>query len=189
LAYSVLMSLPGAPIILYGDELGIGDMLSLPDRAAVRTAMQWSGDHNAGFCDVDVDPRVPVQRDGPYGSSEVNVGRQRPDSGSLLNWVAGAIRTRRESSAIGWGSSRGLQVDDRRVFAVRHDHHADAVIAVNNLADEPVEVTIDDCGDLRRVEEVFSDQDYQVVNALDEPLAIEPKGYRWFRAESGTRML
>jgi maltose alpha-D-glucosyltransferase / alpha-amylase len=119
----------------------------------------------------------------------VNVGRQRPDSGSLLNWVAGAIRTRRESSAIGWGSSRGLQVDDRRVFAVRHDHHADAVIAVNNLADEPVEVTIDDCGDLRRVEEVFSDQDYQVVNALDEPLAIEPKGYRWFRAESGTRML
>src|SRR5919108_826770 len=136
LAYSVLMSLPGAPIILYGDELGMGDMLSLPDRAAVRTAMQWSGDRNAGFSDVDVDPQVPVQRDGPYASDRVNVGRQRPDDGSLLNWVAAAIRTRRESSAIGWGTARGLQVDDRRVFGVRHDHHTDAVVALNNLADE-----------------------------------------------------
>ena len=189
LAYSVLMSLPGAPIILYGDELGMGDMLSLPDRGAVRTAMQWSGDRNAGFCDVDVDPQVPVQRDGPYASGRVNVGQQRPDDGSLLNWVAAAIRTRRESSAIGWGTARGLQVDDRRVFGVRHDHHTDVVVALNNLADEPVEVTISDCGDVRRIEEVFADQDYRPVKTVQEPLVIEPKGYRWFRAESGTRML
>jgi maltose alpha-D-glucosyltransferase / alpha-amylase len=187
LGYSVLMSLPGAPIILYGDELGMGDMLSLPDRGAVRIAMQWSGDRNAGFSDLDIDPQVPVQRDGPYASDRVNVGRQRPDDGSLLNWVAAAIRTRRESSAIGWGTARGLQVDDRRVFGVRHDHHTDVVVALNNLADEPVEATVSDCGDVRRVEEVFSDQDYRAVKTLEEPLAIEPKGYRWFRAESGTR--
>jgi maltose alpha-D-glucosyltransferase/alpha-amylase len=187
LAFSVLMSLPGAPVILYGDELGAGDMLSLPDRAAVRTAMQWSGDGNAGFCNPDIDPQVPVLRDGPYGSREVNVGRQRPDSGSLLNWIAGAIRTRRESSAIGLGAARAIRVDDRRVFAVRHDHHTDAVIAVNNLADERVEVSISDCRDLRRVEEVFSDRDYDAVDTLDEPLMIAPKGYRWLRAESGAR--
>jgi hypothetical protein len=176
------MSLPGAPIILYGDELGMGDMLSLPDRGAVRTAMQWSGDRNAGFCDADadadVDPQVPLQRDGPYASRRVNVGQQRSDDGSLLNWIAAAIRTRRESSAIGWRTAQALQVYDPRVFGVRHDHHTDAVIALSNLADEPVEVTISDCGDVRRVEEVFADQDYREAKTLEEPLAIEQGCFR-----------
>jgi maltose alpha-D-glucosyltransferase/alpha-amylase len=189
LAYSVLMSLPGAPIILYGDELGMGDMLELPDRGAVRVAMQWSGDENAGFSDLDVDPQVPLQRDGPYGSERVNVGQQRPDDSSLVNWMASAIRTRRESSAIGWGSARVLEVDDGRVFGVRHDHHTEVVVALSNLADEPVELTIGDCDDLRRVEEVFADQDYPAADTLDERLPIAAQGYRWFRAETGTRTL
>jgi maltose alpha-D-glucosyltransferase / alpha-amylase len=187
LAYSLLLSLPGAPIILYGDELGVGDMLELPDRGAVRVAMQWSGDDNAGFSDLHVEPQVPLQRDGPYGSDRVNVGRQRPDDASLMNWLAAAIRTRRESSTIGWGSARVLDVDDGRVFGVRHDHHADVVVALSSLADEPVEVTIGDCEDLRRVEEVFADQDYGPAERLDKRIAIAAQGYRWFRAETGSR--
>src|SRR4051794_22664078 len=88
MAYSLLLSLPGAPVLRYGDEIGMGDDLSLPERNAIRTPMQWSHEPGAGFSTAPVEELVrPVVRGGPYGHERVNVEAQRRDPGSMLNWM------------------------------------------------------------------------------------------------------
>ena len=98
------VSLPGTPIIRYGDEIGMGDDLSLPERYAARTPMQWSRDRHGGFTTA----RRPIRRvvgDPIYGYAQVNVADQRRDPNSLLNWTERLIRTRKECPEIGWRST------------------------------------------------------------------------------------
>src|SRR6202043_581511 len=102
LAYSLMMTLPGTPVIRYGDEIGMGDNLKLPERNCARTPMQWSTEPNAGFTKSDK-PVMPVISTGPYGFEHVNVAEQRRDANSLLNWMERIIRMRKEVPEIGWG--------------------------------------------------------------------------------------
>src|SRR6202041_1249745 len=95
LAYSLMMTLPGTPVIRYGDEIGMGDNLALPERNCARTPMQWSSQPQAGFTKSD-HPVLPVISDGPYGFQYVNVADQRRDPNSLLNWMERIIRMRKE---------------------------------------------------------------------------------------------
>src|SRR5246500_1902127 len=102
LAYSLLFTLPGTPVIRYGDELGMGDNLALRERNCARTPMQWSTEPHGGFTKSDK-PVVPVIEEGPYGFGQVNAAVQRREPNSLLNWMERIIRMRKEVPEVGWG--------------------------------------------------------------------------------------
>ena len=108
LALALTMALPGTPILMYGDEIGMGEDLSLPGRLAVRNPMQWSPRHAGGFSTAGTLYR-PARAEGPYGYRTVNVLDQRHQPGSLYSWVAHAIRVRRECPELGWGQWRTLR--------------------------------------------------------------------------------
>src|SRR5690242_14314081 len=103
LAYSMMFTLPGTPVVRYGDEIGMGDDLSLPERNAARTPMQWSTEPQAGFSKKKR-TILPVISEGPYGYEKVNVADQRRDPESMLNWTERIIRRRKECPEIGWGN-------------------------------------------------------------------------------------
>ena len=139
LAYSLMMTLPGTPVIRYGDEIGMGDDLRLPERNCARTAMQWSTEPNAGFTKSDK-PVLPVIGDGPYSFQHVNVAAQRRDPNSLLNWMERIIRMRKEVPEIGWGDFSFLPSGTPHVLATRYAWRNNSVLCVHNLSSEPQEV-------------------------------------------------
>jgi maltose alpha-D-glucosyltransferase/alpha-amylase len=183
LAYSLLMTLPGSPVIRYGDEIGMGDDLSLPERNCARTPMQWSTEPHGGFTKSDT-PILPVISSGPYGFEHVNVARQRRDPNSLLNWAERIIRMRKEVPEIGWGSFSVVPSGASEVLALRFDWRDNAVLIVHNLGPEPMEV----CLDVKSGRTLERD----LINLLSENhsrsddegihrIMLEPYGYRWFR--------
>jgi maltose alpha-D-glucosyltransferase/alpha-amylase len=183
LAYSLLMTLPGSPVIRYGDEIGMGDDLSLPERNCARTPMQWSTEPHGGFTKNDA-PILPVINSGPYRFEHVNVARQRRDPNSLLNWAERIIRMRKEVPEIGWGSFSVVPSGAPEVLALRFDWRDNAVLIVHNLGPEPMEV----CLDVKSGRTLERD----LINLLSENhsrsddegvhrIMLEPYGYRWFR--------
>ena len=108
LAYSLMMTLPGTPVLRYGDEIGMGDNLHLPERLSARTPMQWSTEPQAGFS-TNSKPVLPVVDTGAYGFHQVNVAQQRRDPNSMLNWMERIIRMRKEVPEIGWGDFEPLR--------------------------------------------------------------------------------
>ncbi|WP_135854078.1 alpha-amylase family protein [Halorussus salinus] len=152
LAYSLLFSLPGTPLLVYGDEIGMGDDLDLPGRTAVRTPMQWSDDRNAGFSTADPDELVrPVVSGGAFGYEEVNVADQRGDPDSLLGWFARLNRLRGECPEIGHGDCEILDADDPAVFAHAMTSDHGTVVAVHNLDESETEVALDLPGEPTRL--------------------------------------
>jgi maltose alpha-D-glucosyltransferase/alpha-amylase len=141
LLYSLLFTLPGTPVLLYGEEIGLGDDPRVEGRGAVRVAMQWSPGPNAGF--TTGDPAVPVVTEGPFGPDRVNVATQRRDPESLPNWMERAIRTRKELPELGWGAWRVLDTDQPSVLAHRCDWQGKGVLVLHNLGPERVKVTIE----------------------------------------------
>jgi maltose alpha-D-glucosyltransferase/alpha-amylase len=120
LAYSLLFTLPGTPVMRYGDEIGMGDDLTLPERTAVRTPMQWSAEPQAGFSTAE-QLVVPVITQGVYAYAQVNVEAQRRDPQSLLNWTERLIRLHKECPEFGWGRWQVLRTNSPHVLAVRYD--------------------------------------------------------------------
>jgi maltose alpha-D-glucosyltransferase / alpha-amylase len=177
--YSLLFTLPGTPVLLYGEEIGLGDDQRVPGRGAVRVAMQWTAGHAAGF--TTGDPKVPLVTDGPYGPDRVNVAEQRRDPDSLLNWMERAIRARKELPEFGWGEYRVLDTDQPAVLAHRCEWHRGSVVALHNFGPDRVEVGVElgDGADGPMLE-VLADQGYEPAKP-GEPLALEGFGYRWFR--------
>src|ERR1700677_35101 len=135
LAYSLMMSLPGTPVLRYGDEIGMGDNLKLPERNCARTPMQWSTEPNAGFTKRD-QPVLPVISDGPYAFHHVNVADQRRDPNSLLNWMERIIRMRKEVPEIGWGDFSFISAGTPQVLAMQYDWRNNGVLCVHNLTGE-----------------------------------------------------
>jgi maltose alpha-D-glucosyltransferase / alpha-amylase len=117
LAYSLLFTLPGTPVLRYGDELGMGDDLSLPERVCCLTPMQWSTEPNGGFTKSDK-PVVPVISGGPYRFEHVNAAAQRRDPDSMLNWTERIIRMRKEVPEVGWGEVTVLKTGDNSVLGL-----------------------------------------------------------------------
>ena len=142
LAYSLMFTLPGTPVIRYGDELGMGDNLDLPERNCARTPMQWSTEPNGGFTKSSK-PAMPVISSGPYGYEHVNAAQQRRDPESMLNWTERMIRMRKEVPEIGWGDYQILATGDESVFAIRYDWRNNSVVFVHNLLGTPREVGFD----------------------------------------------
>jgi maltose alpha-D-glucosyltransferase/alpha-amylase len=174
LAYSLMMTLPGTPVIRYGDEIGMGDDLRLPERNCARTPMQWSTEPNAGFTKSDK-PIVPVIREGAYGFHHVNVAAQRRDPNSLLNWMERIIRMRKEVPEIGWGEFSFLPTGNPQALVVRYDWRDNAVICVHNFSPEPQEE------ESRTLINLLSEDHSYPGKSGRHCILLEPYGYRWFR--------
>jgi maltose alpha-D-glucosyltransferase/alpha-amylase len=183
LAYSLMVTLPGTPVIRYGDEIAMGDDLRLPERNCARTAMQWSTEPNGGFTKSDK-PVVPVISDGPYSFQHVNVAAQRRDPNSLLNWTERIIRMRKEVPEIGWGDFSFLPSGAPEVIAMRYAWRNNSVLCVHNLSPEPQEVHLsvreEGEADCTLVNLLSEDHSHPEKNGKHRIL-FEPYGYRWFR--------
>lgn len=186
LVHALLFSLPGTPVLYYGDEIGMGEDLGLSERHAVRTAMQWSDEENAGFSTVPPDELIrPVIKEGPFGYEKVNVASQDQDPESIMNTVEKIIRTRRGTPEIGWGDYMMLETGAPEVLAHLCQWRGNTVVAFHNFCDEPREVNVDlgDDGSGQWID-ILEDRKYDDV--LDGHVWIGEYGYRWLRLE-GTR--
>ena len=182
LAYSLMMTLPGTPVVRYGDEIGMGDNLKLPERNCARTPMQWSTEPNAGFTKSDK-PVLPVISDGPYSFQHVNVADQRRDPNSLLNWMERIIRMRKEVPEIGWGDFSFVSTGTPKVLAMQYDWRNNSVLCVHNLSGEPREVRLSvDADEEKCVLANLLSSDHSEPDASGRHcMLLEPYGYRWFR--------
>jgi maltose alpha-D-glucosyltransferase / alpha-amylase len=189
LAFSLLFSLPGTPMLLYGDEIGMGDDLSLPEREGARTPMQWSDQRHGGFSRAD---RVawPVIDDGACGYQNLNVADQRRDVNSLLNWMERVIRMRKECPEISWGGFTVLHTDVPGVLVLRYDWRNTALLTLHNFSAEPRTVT---CAIDRPQGELLVDVFDRHHSGADASgrhrIALEPYGYRWFRVGAADNTL
>jgi maltose alpha-D-glucosyltransferase/alpha-amylase len=183
LAYSLLMTLPGTPVVRYGDEIGMGDDLQLPERNCARTPMQWSNEPHGGFTKSD-HPILPVISDGPYGFNLINAADQRHDPDSMLNWTERIMRMRKEIPEIGWGSFTALPTGRPEILALRYDWRNNAVLFVHNLAAHPREVLLrleaDRTGEPDLINLLSGNHSHPNDNG-EHHISLEPYGYRWFR--------
>jgi len=177
LAYSLLFTLPGTPVLRYGDEIGMGDDLSLPERECARTPMQWSTEPYGGFTRIRSGGKSVIS-DGPFGFAHVNVAQQRRDPGSLLNWMERVIRMRKEIPEVSWGDFEVLPLDDNAVLMLRYTWRGNAVLFLHNLSDAPVEVDFTGPAQLTNV---LSEDHSQPDERGRHQVMLEPYGYRWFR--------
>ncbi|WNM57351.1 alpha-amylase family protein [Candidatus Nitrospira allomarina] len=181
LANSLLFSLPGTPVIRYGDEIGMGDDLTLKERAAVRTPMQWSDEAQAGFSTAER-TILPVIESGIYSYKQINVEAQRRDPGSLLNWTARMIRVRKECPEIGWGSWKILHTGSSKVLGMRYDWRGNSLVVLHNFDEKPQEVRIRpgvEGGD--RLVNLLAEEESHSPSSGIHKMALESYGYRWFR--------
>ncbi|MBO0610436.1 alpha-amylase family protein [Myceligenerans salitolerans] len=186
MAHAVLFSLPGPPVLRYGDEIGMGDDLGRPEREAVRTPMQWSTTPSAGFSRAPRDAFAAPVITGPYGPDRVSVDEQNVRDGSLLRRVGGLVRARLGLSELGRARPVPWDVGAPSVLALRYQVEQSSVLLLANLADEPVVATLPDTeisalreGAARYVD-VHVDQDYPAVEA-DGRIPLAGYGYRWLR--------
>ncbi len=142
LAFSLLFTLPGTPMLQYGDEIGMGDDLSLPERECARTPMQWSSRMHGGFSSSRRVVR-PVVSDPIYGYQRVNVSAQRRDPHSLLNWMERKIRMRRECPEISWGDWKIIETTEPGVLIMRYEHEGCVVFTLHNFTAKPRAPRID----------------------------------------------
>jgi maltose alpha-D-glucosyltransferase/alpha-amylase len=142
LVYSLLFSLPGTPVLFYGEEIGMGEDLGAEGRSSVRTPMQWSDDVNGGFSTADAGDLTARLVTGDYGPDRVNVAAQRRDPESLLSWMTLLIRRYRQCPELAWGRCTVLDTGVPGVLAHRADHDGGTVIALHNLDPEPTAVTV-----------------------------------------------
>jgi maltose alpha-D-glucosyltransferase / alpha-amylase len=183
LAYSMLFTLPGTPMLQYGDEIGIGDNLALPERECARTPMQWSADRNGGFSTARRTVR-PVIADAIYGYKRVNVEAQRRDPHSLLNWVERKVRMRRECPEISWGDWKVLKTNADDVLVMEFTWRGHSLIVLHNFVDKPraVHIPVATAGTPVLVDLLWTNDSRAEERGYHE-IELEPYGYRWFRAK------
>ena len=173
LAYVTLLALPGVPVLLYGDEIGLGDDLSQPERNAVRLAMQWTAEDGGGFSEASTEQlQVPLRADGPYGYRRRNVRDAEADPGSLLHRLRAAVAARRAAPELSRG--RCEAIDAGPVFALRYEHDGSVVVLAMNLSDRDAPLPELPSGGHARGAAGGPDPE-----ATSGPLP--PAGYRWLR--------
>ena len=189
LAFSLLFSLPGTPMMQYGDEIGIGDNLRLPERECARTPMQWTSERHGGFSRGRKIVR-PVINDPVYGFRKVNVAEQRRDPASLLNWTERIIRMRKECPEIAWGNFVVLHTSAADVLALRYDWRDTSLVTVHNFgsARQKVKLRVDSPRDAVLVE-LFDGRHSKVQNDGAHRIDLAPYGWRWFRVGSADNVL
>jgi len=185
---SMLMSMPGTPILYYGDELGMGDNYYLGDRDGVRTPMQWSPDLNAGFSRANPQQLyLPVILDPIYGYQAINVERQASDPSSLLNWMRKLIAVRKQHPAFGRGTFRMLYPRNRKILAYIRQHEDDVILCVANLsrAAQAVELDLHDWKGMVPLE-VTGRSPFPPIGDLPYLVTLPAHGFYWFHLTNET---
>jgi maltose alpha-D-glucosyltransferase/alpha-amylase len=182
LAYSLLFSMPGAHMLRYGDEIGMGEDLSLKGRSSVRTPMQWSPQRNGGFSTAPEQTVLnPVISGGKFGYEKVNVLTAQQDPASLLNWIERLITIRKQCPEIGYGELYIKPYADKRVLVHGFEWKHRKLLFLHNLSNE--EVTV-----LRKKLSLAGDQFFNVfgdetVKENEETIIMKPYAYKWLRTE------
>ena len=181
----LLFSLPGTPVVYYGDEIGMGDDLDLPDRFGVRTPMQWDAGPNAGFSTAPVEQLcLPVISAGAYGYRALNVAAQRADPGSLLSWMKRLIALRKDHPGFGRGSLRFLEPAEPAVLAYLRKHDGEVLLVVANLSPQPLQAALplgDHAGSV--LVDLLTATELPAVGTDPYPLHLAGHGFRWLRLD------
>jgi maltose alpha-D-glucosyltransferase / alpha-amylase len=180
LAFSLLFSLPGTPMMQYGDEIGMGDDLTLDERDCARTPMQWTSERHGGFSRAERTVR-PCIDDDMFGYRRVNVSEQRRDPQSLLNWTERRIRMRKECPELSWGDFVVLRGEPSDVLVIRYDFRGVSMLTVHNFSPRRQTVAVDpktEGGDL--LVDVFDDNHSRSENGTHR-ITMGPYGHRWYR--------
>lgn len=182
LAYSLMFSLPGTPVIRYGDEINMGENLSLKERNAVRTPMQWSNAPHGGFSKAGKLVH-PVIEEGPYGYQHINVEAQRRTPDSMLNWMTAMIRLRQECTEIGWGKWQIIETDVPSVLCLHYHWKGSSLVILHNFAKEAFEVHLKLAknGKSTLVDLMVNEESYADEKGKHK-IMMGAYGYRWFRA-------
>ncbi|HEV2735395.1 MAG TPA: alpha-glucosidase C-terminal domain-containing protein, partial [Longimicrobiaceae bacterium] len=179
---SILFTMPGSPIIYYGDEIGMGDNIWLGDRDGVRTPMQWTPDRNAAFSRAEsARLYAPVINDSVYGHQSINVEAQEKSPFSLLNWMKRLVQVRKQHHAFGRGSIEFLQPENPHVLAYLREHGNDSILVVNNLSGTAQAVRLD----LARFAgcvpvEMLGHTEFLPIDETPYALTLSPYGFFWF---------
>ena len=179
---SLLLSMPGTPVIYYGDEIGMGDNIRLGDRDGVRTPMQWTPDRNGGFSRADFNAlALPTIMDPLYGYESVNVEAASRDPYSLLHWMRRMLSVRRTHAAFGRGTLRFLYPKNRKVLAYLREHGGEALLCVANVSRTPQAVELDLSEFAGRVPiELNGGSLFPPIGQLTYLLTLPPFGFYWF---------
>ena len=184
---AIMFSLPGSPVLYYGDEIAMGDNVYLGDRDGVRTPMQWTGDRNGGFSRADfAQLYAPPLMDPVYGYQAVNVEAQLRTPSSLLRWLKRFISLRKEHPVFGQGTYEPLSPSNDRIFAHVRRYEEDIVLCVHNLARSAQAVELDLAAYKgRQPEEVFGRTRFPAIGDLPYLLTLAPRGFFWFVLQPG----
>jgi maltose alpha-D-glucosyltransferase/alpha-amylase len=185
----LLLSLPGTPVLYYGDEIGMGDNMFLGDRNGVRTPMQWSPDKNAGFSRASPQALyLPVILDPEYHYETVNVENQQRNPHSLLWWTKRALALRKRWKAFGHGTLEMLQPDNRKVLAFVRAYEQERILVVANLSrfTQPVSLELSPYKGLAPVE-LFGRTEFPSISDKPYPLTLSPHSIFWFSLEPASR--
>jgi maltose alpha-D-glucosyltransferase/alpha-amylase len=183
LMHAILFSLPGSPVLYYGDEIGMGDNVYLGDRDGVRTPMQWTGDRNGGFSRADfAQLYAPPLMDPVYGYQAVNIEAQLRTPTSFLRWMRRFIALRKEHPVFGLGTYEPLEPDNAKIFAHVRVYEGDIVLCVHNLARsaQAVELDLQRWAGHRPVE-MFGRTPFPAIGELPYLLTLAPRGFFWFQ--------
>jgi maltose alpha-D-glucosyltransferase/alpha-amylase len=176
MVYSLAFSLPGTPVLFYGEEIGMGENLAIDGRYSVRSPMQWTAEPNGGFSTAGPERlRRPVT-EGEYGPRRVNVAAQRVDPHSLLSWFERLLRRRRECPELGFGALEILDAGAPNVLAHRCDWEGSTVVAVHELGGRDTEIVLP-VEDGEALVDVHGGHEHR----LPATLQLEPYAARWFR--------
>ena len=183
MVYSLLFSLPGTPVLFYGEEIGMGENLDAGDRLAVRTPMQWTSGRNGGFSTARPSRLVAPVVTGGFEPAHVNVGDQRRDRDSLLNFMTLLIRRYRQSPELGWSEFKLVDQPHREVLAHRCTWEDGSMVALHNLGPDPrtVPVTLPDCDDSCELVDLLQDGKTSLDGKGSADLPLDGYGYRWLR--------
>jgi maltose alpha-D-glucosyltransferase/alpha-amylase len=180
---SIVFTLPGSPIVYYGDEIGMGDNIHLGDRNGVRTPMQWTADRNAGFSKADPAKLfLPLVADPLYGYQSINVEIQQQTPHSLLHWMRRLITIRKQHRVFGRGTLEFLSPTNEKVLAYLRRHEQETVLLIHNLADSSQAVELD----LKRFKgivpiELFGDSRFPEIHDQPYVLTLAPYGSYWLK--------
>jgi len=182
LFHALLFSMPGSPVLYYGDEIGMGDNIFLGDRDGVRTPMQWTPDRNGGFSTADfAQLYLPPLMDPVYGFSAINVEQQQRDLSSFLHWMRRLLQVRKEHPVFGTGAFEVLHADNPSVLAYLRRDERDTVLCVNNLSrfPQPCELMLEQLAGMTPVE-MTGRVHFPRVGELPYMLTLAPHGFYWF---------
>lgn len=181
LAHSLLFTLPGTPVLRYGEEIGMGEDLSMEGRSSVRTVMQWANEQNGGFSNAPTENLIRnVISGGEFGYEKVNVSDQLRDPDSFLTWISKAIDYRKEFPEFGWGRSHIIDTGDPHVLGYYSKSDKGMGIAFHNFSGKEITIKLEvDEEEFKNVVDVFGNIRYEKFDPKNQKVKLTPYGYRW----------